>query len=269
MWGMKCPPIIDQRGRRVRLKKRNLLDDGSERRQQIASRSKGAEDRGLANVAKNAKWMEQLRIECFEEPKTWRLLVVANDNDDTTHTMEEAVFTIQGVLMQRQAGTRCRYLRQGITIMGLGSPTFEYTMNVVVDISRMFDWQFPEGNPGEYDKSWVCSWRRKRGWLLYYSQEDGEERFQVAKPQVFRIGDLVEVQVSFAVVPLKGGKYKMLSVLRSIALLDGQFAQKRVMTKKINNEVKVTLKRRVGYNTAEGSGEKKANMDVDGSMPNV
>ncbi|KAF8879257.1 hypothetical protein BD779DRAFT_1407445, partial [Infundibulicybe gibba] len=211
-----------------------------------------------------------------EEPKTWCLLVVANNNDDMTHTMEEAVFTIQGVLIAKglppieeklpQAGTRCRYLRQGVTIMGLGSPTFEYAMNAVVDISRMFDRQFPEGKmelwivsttdreqssievsnryftpkrdapqmtrvpfPESVDPQGILESMTKAGYVhgeenevgyYTYSQEDGEERFQVAKPQVFRIGDLVEVQVSFAVVPLKGGKYKMLSVLRSIALLD-------------------------------------------------
>jgi hypothetical protein len=44
-------------------------------------------------------------------------------------------------------------------------------------------------------------------------------------PQAFRIGDIVEAQVSFVVVPLKSEGTKMLIVLRSVALLDSAFTQ--------------------------------------------
>ncbi|KAF8228587.1 hypothetical protein L208DRAFT_1290811, partial [Tricholoma matsutake] len=48
-------------------------------------------------------------------------------------------------------------------------------------------------------------------------------------PQLFRQGDIVELQLSFVVIPLKedrkkGKQYKMLVVLRSMALLDTQFS---------------------------------------------
>ena len=36
---------------------------------------------------------------------------------------------------------------------------------------------------------------------------------------MFRIGDIVEAQVSFIVIPVKGGRRKMLTVLRSLALI--------------------------------------------------
>ena len=44
-------------------------------------------------------------------------------------------------------------------------------------------------------------------------------------PQSFRAGDLVELEVSFMAVPLagEGQKVKMMTVLRSITLLDKQF----------------------------------------------
>lgn len=42
---------------------------------------------------------------------------------------------------------------------------------------------------------------------------------------MFRIGDIVEIQVSFVMVPLKGDRYKMITVLRSIALINGAFSQ--------------------------------------------
>ena len=50
-------------------------------------------------------------------------------------------------------------------------------------------------------------------------------RVETVGPQIFRIGDIVEIQVSFIVVPLKHDKHKMIVVLRSIALLDPYFSQ--------------------------------------------
>jgi hypothetical protein len=45
-------------------------------------------------------------------------------------------------------------------------------------------------------------------------------RVDTVNPHVFCVGDIVEAQVSFIAVPLKNHKYKMIVVLRSIALLD-------------------------------------------------
>jgi hypothetical protein len=55
------------------------------------------------------------------------------------------------------------------------------------------------------------------------------QRVEAVNPQIFRIGDIVEAQVSFIVVPLKNDKYKMMVVLRSIALLDTYFSQVRTI----------------------------------------
>ena len=44
---------------------------------------------------------------------------------------------------------------------------------------------------------------------------------------MFRVGDIVEVQLSFVGVPIKEKCRKMLVVLRSMALLDGQFSMVR------------------------------------------
>ncbi|KAF8805795.1 hypothetical protein BYT27DRAFT_7103684, partial [Phlegmacium glaucopus] len=46
--------------------------------------------------------------------------------------------------------------------------------------------------------------------------------------KIFQIGDIVEIQVSFIVVPLKDNKFKMIVVLRSITLLDLYFSQVRI-----------------------------------------
>ena len=54
-----------------------------------------------------------------------------------------------------------------------------------------------------------------------------KESMELVNPQIFRIGDIVEAQVSFIAVPLKDKKHKMIIVLCSIALLDATFSQVR------------------------------------------
>jgi len=47
-------------------------------------------------------------------------------------------------------------------------------------------------------------------------------------PASFRIGDIVEAQLSFIAYPTRNGHTSMRLVLRSIALLNGQFTQVRL-----------------------------------------
>jgi hypothetical protein len=104
-------------------------------------------------------------------------------------------------------------------------------------------------------------------------------------PQTFRVGDVVEAQVSFIAAPLKDNKHKMIVVLRSIALLNATFSQvrtniayphlqslltsmqealKRRMCKPEPTQRATTLKRRVGYGEyyMEVEGRSEA-MEVD------
>ena len=46
-------------------------------------------------------------------------------------------------------------------------------------------------------------------------------RMQSVNPTKFCIGDIVEIQLSFVIFLIKGGKFKMALILRSMALLDG------------------------------------------------
>lgn len=48
-------------------------------------------------------------------------------------------------------------------------------------------------------------------------------RFLKVDPTQFRVGDIVEVQITVVAVPIRNGKYKMIAQLRSLALLDGSF----------------------------------------------
>jgi hypothetical protein len=54
-----------------------------------------------------------------------------------------------------------------------------------------------------------------RIWSLVYS-------YRTINPMRFRIGDIVEAQISFIAIPLKNRQYKMLVVLRAITLIDSK-----------------------------------------------
>ena len=98
--------------------------------------------------------------------------------------------------------------------------------------------------------------------------------FQSTGPQIFQLGDIVEVQVSFIAIPLRGSKWKISTILRSITLFEGKFTQVKnrahlwvqrltvtqealvkSLTRKVTSveNVKPTLKRRVGYMEEEVS----------------
>jgi hypothetical protein len=50
-------------------------------------------------------------------------------------------------------------------------------------------------------------------------------RFIPTKPITFSTGDIVEVQVSFALLPLREKKYKLSLILRSLTLFDASYTQ--------------------------------------------
>ncbi|KIM78013.1 hypothetical protein PILCRDRAFT_75994, partial [Piloderma croceum F 1598] len=50
-------------------------------------------------------------------------------------------------------------------------------------------------------------------------------RYHPVAPVRFRIGDIVEAQMSCVVVPLKGEKFKMIHQLHLLALLDATYTQ--------------------------------------------
>jgi len=88
-------------------------------------------------------------------------------------------------------------------------------------------------------------------------------RFQAVGPHTFRIGDIVEMQVSFVAVPLKEQKYKMMVVLRSIARQSKELMKKRIDEPEKTG--KTTLKRRVGYEEEES--KRGREMEVDDKTP--
>jgi len=105
-------------------------------------------------------------------------------------------------------------------------------------------------------------------YVEYFSMRrdnDGHQRFQSCEPQMFRVGDIVQVQLSFVVIPVKAGRRRMLTVLRSLALLDAAFTIKMGEKTRMPPVLAVpTLKRKVGYNDSEEKrNDKRDKMLVD------
>ena len=61
--------------------------------------------------------------------------------------------------------------------------------------------------------------------MIYTIVYDKESSFKKTGPHIFQEGDIVELQVSFIVVPLRDQKSRMCTILRSISLLDGEYTQ--------------------------------------------
>ncbi|KDR65604.1 hypothetical protein GALMADRAFT_148561 [Galerina marginata CBS 339.88] len=90
-------------------------------------------------------------------------------------------------------------------------------------------------------------------------------------PLRFRIGDIVEAQVSFISVPMRDRRYKMLTVLRALTVLDmsplrnAAIARNRYKNETITTTVVGTLKRKVGYSKdeVEETSEKIRRLHID------
>ena len=76
----------------------------------------------------------------------------------------------------------------------------------------------------------VCglhSWRWHKTHLkhIYHRSNTRISRYVAVKPACISVGDIVELQVSFIMVPLRDNKFKVTMVLRSILVLDRTYTQ--------------------------------------------
>jgi hypothetical protein len=50
-------------------------------------------------------------------------------------------------------------------------------------------------------------------------------RYTTISPAIFREGDIVDVEATFILVPIKQGMHKMMGILRSLTLLDSKYSE--------------------------------------------
>ncbi|KAK0464105.1 hypothetical protein IW261DRAFT_1575314 [Armillaria novae-zelandiae] len=86
--------------------------------------------------------------------------------------------------------------------------------------------------------------------------DEGKRRYQRARPQLFRIGDVVEVQCSVIIFKARGARHRMKLVLRAIAMLDCNMTldAKRMSSKHSAPEETgpKRLKRKIGFTDEDG-----------------
>ncbi|GLB38110.1 hypothetical protein LshimejAT787_0411610 [Lyophyllum shimeji] len=277
-------------------------------------------DRRLSRICKTSNWTDQIKVQQFEGPKTWRLVCDSGDE-----TKEEIVLSLQGSIVEKDLPpmlekprvniTKYKYLRQSIRISGLGTSTFGDALRSTGEIFGLFDREFRDGdldswtatsNQNAEDDIFDASNRyftprrdasleesipfdkladpnnilkkmagdqyvhTEDNEVLYFRRrttQDGKRSHEKVGPQTFRVGDIVEIQVSFVVVPTKGDRYKMMSVLRSIALIDGAFSKHKSSKQQPEPKASITLKRKVQYeepaDDEEEDRRRKRAMDVD------
>ncbi|KAF8811290.1 hypothetical protein BYT27DRAFT_7040346, partial [Phlegmacium glaucopus] len=97
-------------------------------------------------------FLDRFMVQEMVNPTSWRLL---KRQDNSEPVMEEAVFTVQGIIVAKDLPPindkpripehRFRYLRQNICLSGLGSATFSSALDSAQVIYKHFDRQFPEG----------------------------------------------------------------------------------------------------------------------------
>ncbi|KAF9465393.1 hypothetical protein BDZ94DRAFT_1307255 [Collybia nuda] len=107
-------------------------------------------------------------------------------------------------------------------------------------------------------------------YFKFYPDENGSNQYRNMDPSLFRIGDIVEVQLSFVVVPVKNNRSKMINVLRAVTLLDPKYQmdsaiiRNRAEHNHTRHNPNITLKRKVGYcDEAEKTPSKIAKMTID------
>ncbi|KAF7968778.1 hypothetical protein HWV62_29326 [Athelia sp. TMB] len=101
--------------------------------------------------------------------------------------------------------------------------------------------------------------------VRYFKRElaaDGTIRYNKADSSLFKIGDIVEAQCSFIVIPTRGGQHTMKIILRAMTMLNSEFSKdarlalwkSKVLTpgNSTSPQPKTSLRRTVGY---EADGE--------------
>lgn len=60
---------------------------------------------------------------------------------------------------------------------------------------------------------------------IYTQSNTSDCRYITVKPACVSVGDIVELQVSFIMVPLRDNNFKVTMVLRSVLVLDRSYTQ--------------------------------------------
>ncbi|PBK87462.1 hypothetical protein ARMGADRAFT_1085482 [Armillaria gallica] len=249
---------------------------------ELASERKSQYPEGfyLSELNLGAQWQRRLDFIQRLDPAEWRL--VCNDEEDAA---TEVLFVVHGAVSSRDLAPmiskvntkKALYLRQGLTVTGYGAESFARAVEAIPKLFALFSRDIGEHNMSEMDcmaqdlsELLITKDMDPHGYLAniagdkyvytddnqvrFYERKttaSGEREFVEVSPNKIQVGDIVEMHVSFTAVPLKGGRKKVVSVLRSITLLDGNLTEEAVAAKSNIRIQASTLKRKKGVHEGE------------------
>ncbi|KAF8701059.1 hypothetical protein AX14_000592 [Amanita brunnescens Koide BX004] len=256
-----------------------------------------------------------------------RHLIVTGSNKKGAKESNEVVAHIQGILWKHDlppfrnesiTASRARFLRQAVSLTGLGTATFDLGMQGVLDVYAMFSSHVPReslktcencNTYGEHtsidiSNRYFTSVRNainersvsfskdedplgllarlespnyihcESNVVEYFervTKSSGDLRYQKISPVRFSVGDIVEAQLIFLLVPAERNKYQMQMVLQSLTLLNNTFSQGAYVARVARSlwpnfsTPQSNFKRRIGYAEEEivTARAKLARMDID------
>ncbi|PBK59902.1 hypothetical protein ARMSODRAFT_1027029 [Armillaria solidipes] len=237
----------------------------------------------LSRIEQDSTGMEGIQIDLDEDAQCWRLVMQKGTGDKT----EEMIFTATGaigamdlppVLKETPSmKDKVRFMSQAVTLTGLGSTRFEgseWTPSMVqgydaIELSNRYFRPRGKDYRGEdlmlspdVDPNGIL--RRVAGDNMVHTEdnevsyfrgmiENGKKRYVKAKPQMFRIGDIVEAQCSVVFVKCKGAGIRMKVILRALALvnceysMDADRARRKSITIGASTTNSQKMKRKIGF----------------------
>ncbi|KAF8225190.1 hypothetical protein L208DRAFT_1307292, partial [Tricholoma matsutake] len=100
-----------------------------------------------------------------------------------------------------------------------------------LDLGREVD---PDGKLAELGQGQYFHGKdnKVRYWERMANHVRGGYKYIPTSPMRIQVGDVVKAKLSFLAVPLRGGSFKMMVVLRDLTLLDGNYTHKQFSSKK-------------------------------------
>ncbi|KAL0946069.1 hypothetical protein HGRIS_012342 [Hohenbuehelia grisea] len=206
---------------------------------------KSLADYQLCQISTTPDLMDGIRIVHIEVPKSWRLTRKIPGGKGE----EEVTLNVQGVMVKNMLPPFLENMRDAQAV--------EEALTFGKDVDPRGILQGLCGSELMHlEDNVVRYFERKNGRAIFTPSSS----YSPVSPSKFRIGDVVEAQMSFTMFPIKDGQYKMQIILRGVTILDSSIAQKalqKTMLKKKPIETQQTAittmpKRRQLHEMIEG-----------------
>ncbi|KAK0433368.1 hypothetical protein EV421DRAFT_1741671 [Armillaria borealis] len=244
----------------------------------------------LSRIEQDSTGMEGIQIDLDEDAQCWRL--VQKGAGDKTEEMifttgAIGAMDLPPVLKETPSmKDKVRFMSQVVTLTGLGSTRFKGSVEALKEIGRKGEREFRQGYDAielsnqyfrlrgkdyrgedltlspDVDPNGIL--RRVAGDNMVHTEdnevsyfrgmiENGKKRYVKVKPQMFRIGDIVEAQCSVVFVKCKGAGIRMKVILRALVLVNCEYSMDtdRARRKSITIGASMTnsqkMKRKIGF----------------------